>query len=84
MEDSKNREQARVNGPLTNESGKTGEAGKRSKTRRAVRTVLFLAGSAIFGGLAVALWDRKALTAMRRKEEDTAAPPAWQNNEEID
>jgi hypothetical protein len=37
-----------------------------------LRAAAFFIGSAAFGGLAVALWDRKTLTAMRGK---TAEPP---------
>ena len=42
--------------------------------RKLFRAALFFAGSAAFGGLAVALWDRKTLTAMRRREADTPQP----------
>jgi len=38
-----------------------------AKASRFWRAALFFAGSAAFGGLAVALWDRKTLTAMQRK-----------------
>lgn len=44
------------------------------RPRRILRTVLLFAGSAVFGGLAVALWDRKTLAAMRRKEEEPVTP----------
>jgi hypothetical protein len=40
-----------------------------------LRAALFFAGSAAFGGLAVALWDRKILTAMRGREEEPPERP---------
>ena len=43
-----------------------------TRARKLVRAALFFAGSAAFAGLAVALWDRKTLTAMRRRD---AEPP---------
>ncbi|MBB6145385.1 ferric-dicitrate binding protein FerR (iron transport regulator) [Silvibacterium bohemicum] len=45
------------------------------KTQRWLRTALFFAGSAAFGGLAVALWDRKLLTAMRSKDGERNPEP---------
>ena len=45
----------------------------RARTRRWLRAAVFFAGSAAFGGLAVALWDRKALAALRGKP--AGAPP---------
>jgi uncharacterized protein involved in exopolysaccharide biosynthesis len=58
-------------------------SGAPNKTQKLLRAALFFAGSAMFGGLAVALWDRKALTAMRRREAESTAPPAWRDDEEI-
>jgi len=46
-----------------------------TRARKWLRAAVFFAGSAAFGGLAVALWDRKTLTAMRGKSVDHAAPP---------
>jgi hypothetical protein len=83
-EESRFREQPPVDDPPANEQAAPNQSGERGKARRAFRAVLFLAGSAIFGGLAVALWDRKALTAMRRKEAEGDPPPEWQNDEEAD
>jgi hypothetical protein len=39
------------------------------KGLRALRTGLLIAGSALFGGLAVALWNRKALANLRQPPE---------------
>jgi hypothetical protein len=39
----------------------------RSVERKPWKTALLLAGSAAFGGLAVALWNRKTLTDMRKQ-----------------
>ncbi len=58
------------------------DSGSSSRARTLLRTVLFFAGSAAFGGLAVALWDRKALTAMRRK--DLQSPPSTPRNDDIE
>ena len=38
-----------------------------------VRTALLVAGSAVFGGIAVALWHRRTLAKMRQ---NPAEPPA--------
>jgi hypothetical protein len=46
-----------------------------SRARKWLRAAVFFAGSAAFGGLAVALWDRKTLTAMRGKSVDHPAAP---------
>jgi hypothetical protein len=54
-------------GKETKDSSKT-----PARARKLLRAALFFAGSAAFGGLAVALWDRKTLTAMRRRD---AEPP---------
>jgi hypothetical protein len=48
----------------------------RSRTRRWLRAAVFFAGSAAFGGLAVALWDRKTLAALRGKPADVPQPQA--------
>ena len=37
-----------------------------------LRAALFFVGSAAFGGLAVALWDRKILASLRGKEGELA------------
>ncbi|HTX40223.1 MAG TPA: hypothetical protein VMD25_00240 [Acidobacteriaceae bacterium] len=42
---------------------------RQSRSRRGLRmlgTGLLIAGSALFGGLAVALWDRKSLAKLRQ------------------
>lgn len=36
--------------------------------RRIGRALLFFAGSALFGGVAVALWERKTIAEIRRRE----------------
>jgi hypothetical protein len=41
---------------------------------RALRTGLLIAGSALFGGLAVAFWHRKALTKLRQPVEYPEQP----------
>jgi hypothetical protein len=51
------------------------------RSRKVLGKVLFFAGSAVFGGLAVALWDRKTLAAMRRKEEELAVPASSQDED---
>ncbi|GGG92566.1 hypothetical protein [Silvibacterium dinghuense] len=46
-----------------------GAATQEKRTgRRIGRTLLFFAGSALFGGLAVALWERKTLAEIRKRE----------------
>jgi len=52
-----------------------------SRTRKWLRAAAFFAGSAAFGGLAVALWDRKILTAMRGKGPE---PPSPLSDEDVD
>ena len=42
----------------------------RSPGRKLWQTALLLAGSAAFGGLAVVLWNRKALAEMRKQTPD--------------
>jgi len=59
-------------------------ASASTRTQKLFRAALFFAGSAVFGGLAVALWDRKALTAMRRRETEPVAPPPPGRDEDID
>ena len=39
------------------------------------RTALLLAGSAAFGGLAVAFWNRKTLSEMHRRPSEPPAKP---------
>jgi hypothetical protein len=46
-----------------------------TRARRWLRAAVFFAGSAAFGGLAVALWDRKTLTAMRGRNAEPPPPP---------
>jgi hypothetical protein len=48
--------------------------------RRFWRTALLLAGSAAFGGLAVAFWNRKELAEMRSRVSEPGPQP--QSNEE--
>jgi len=48
------------------------ETATRSPGHRLWQTALLLAGSAAFGGLAVALWNRKTLAEMRKQ---TPEPP---------
>lgn len=43
--------------------------------RKLLRTGLLIAGSALFGGLAVALWNRRALTQLRREVPDSEINP---------
>lgn len=38
------------------------------------KTALFFAGSAAFGGLAVALWNRKTLSEMHRRPSESVRP----------
>jgi hypothetical protein len=45
-----------------------------------VRTAVLVAGSALFGGLAVALWHRRTLAKMR--QDVVAAPPPAELPEE--
>ena len=40
------------------------------------RNVLFFAGSAMFGGLAVALWNRRELMQIQRERLNPTLPPA--------
>jgi hypothetical protein len=58
------------------EKGKEDRAGAK-RARRWLRAAVFIAGSAAFGGLAVALWDRKILTAMRGKNGEPAPPQKY-------
>jgi fatty acid desaturase len=46
-----------------------------TRARKLLRAALFFAGSAAFGGLAVALWDRKILTAMRWRDAQPSEQP---------
>ena len=50
-------------------------SGVPTRARKWLRAAVFFAGSAAFGGLAVALWDRKTLTAMRGKSVEPPTPP---------
>ncbi len=43
---------------------------------RVLRTGLLIAGSALFGGLAVAFWNRKSLARLRQPVEVPERPPA--------
>jgi hypothetical protein len=60
-----------------------GPAGTVIKPRKLLRAALLFAGSAALGGLAVALWDRKTLTAMRRKAAEPAPAPPPAPDEDI-
>lgn len=51
-----------------------------SRARKLLRAAIFFAGSAAFGGLAVALWDRKTLAAMRGRG---AEPAPRERDEDI-
>lgn len=46
---------------------------------RLLRTGLIIAGSALFGGLAVALWDRKSLASLRQPHPEPEAPSAMED-----
>lgn len=63
-----------ANDDLKEHKGEATTSFTTSKPGRFLRAALFFAGSAAFGGLAVALWDRKVLTALRGKEGEP--PPA--------
>ncbi len=50
-----------------------------SRSHRSLRmlaTGLLIAGSALFGGLAVALWDRKSLARLRQPSPLPPIPPS--------
>ena len=48
-------------------SGKETTAEPRTTRSSHLRTGLLLAGSALFGGIAVALWNRRTLARMRQE-----------------
>jgi hypothetical protein len=45
-------------------------------------TALLMAGSALFGGLAVVLWNRKALSGLRQTSEPPHKPSPLPDDEE--
>lgn len=47
-----------------------------------VGTALLIAGSALFGGLAVVLWNRKALTGLRQTPAPQEKPSSLADDEE--
>jgi hypothetical protein len=47
------------------------------------RTILLLAGSAAFGGVAVALWNRRELVRMREQGNIPASPPEPPSEEDV-
>jgi hypothetical protein len=49
--------------------------------KRLLRAAVFFAGSAAFGGLAVALWNRKTLATMRRTETEVPLPGKYEDSE---
>jgi hypothetical protein len=62
--------------PGSNGTQSENKAAPEKKTgRKFLRAALFFAGSAAFGGLAVALWDRKTLSSMHRKAAEPSTPP---------
>jgi len=46
-----------------------------------LRTVLLVAGSALLGGLAVVLWNRKTLASLRQPAAESNRPPAIPDEE---
>jgi hypothetical protein len=47
------------------------------------KTILFFAGTAAFGGLAIALWNREELSRIRATGHTSQAPNAVQLDKEI-
>jgi hypothetical protein len=46
-------------------------------------TALLIAGSALFGGLAVVLWNRKALSGLRQPPAGSQKPSSLPDDEEL-
>lgn len=46
-----------------------------------LRTVLLVAGSALLGGLAVVLWNRKTLASLRQPAAEVNRPPVLPDEE---
>jgi len=63
--------------PLQNPTPESSEASVTppKSERKFLHTSLLIAGSALFGGLAVALWNRRTLTQMRREVPDSEINP---------
>lgn len=59
------------------------ENAKEKPRRRRLRTALLLLGSAAVGGLAVALWNRKALSQMQNQPLESAPKPLPPDDEAI-
>lgn len=55
----------------------------RSPRRKIWRAALFLAGSAVFSGVALALWNRRELTRIQQSTPPAAPPPAHIPDDEI-
>ena len=53
------------------------------KSLRFIGTTLLIAGSAIFGGLAVVLWNRKALSGLRQVSVEPQKPSPLADDEDV-
>lgn len=63
-----------MSNPLQAIDSKNDDAEVEPRSTR-LRTGLLVLGSALFGGIAVVLWNRRALTNMQNQSQDKAQKP---------